>query len=81
MVLVAFLLMLGIHAKNILWGMTKCPRVDATSETSNWVHSNVKGQIGAFYILELSLGFFYIAKDAIQIIPIMFNMLKTKSQI
>ena len=30
-----FLLMLGIHDRNILWGMTKCPRVDATSETSN----------------------------------------------
>ena len=25
MVLMAFLLMLGIHARNILWGMTKCP--------------------------------------------------------
>ena len=31
----ACLLMLGIHARNILWGMTKCPRVDDTSETSN----------------------------------------------
>ena len=35
MVLMAFLLMLGIHARNILWGMTKCPRVDDTPETSN----------------------------------------------
>ena len=30
-----FLLMLGIHARNVLWGMTKCPRADATSESSN----------------------------------------------
>ena len=29
------LLMLGIHARITLCGMTKCPRVDATSETSN----------------------------------------------
>ena len=50
--------MLGIHARNILWGMTKCPRVDATSETSNLGHSKVKGQIGAFVSLESSLGFF-----------------------
>ena len=48
MVLMAFLLMLGIHARNIFWGMTKCPRVDDTSETSNQGHSKVKGQIGAF---------------------------------
>ena len=48
MVLMAFLLMLGIHAENILWGMTKCPRADDTSETSNLGHSKVKGQIGAF---------------------------------
>ena len=26
---------LGIDARNIIWGITKCPRVDATSETSN----------------------------------------------
>ena len=43
-----FLLMLGIHARIILWGMTKCPRVDAKSEISNKGHSKVKGQIGAF---------------------------------
>ena len=30
-----FLLMLGIHARNILWGMTMCPRLDDTCETSN----------------------------------------------
>ena len=42
MVLMAFLLLLVIHARNILWGMTKCPRVDATSETSNLGHSRVK---------------------------------------
>ena len=35
MVLMAFLFMLGIQARNILWGMTKCPRVDETSETLN----------------------------------------------
>ena len=35
MVLMAFLLMLGIQAKTIRWGMTKCPRVDDTRETSN----------------------------------------------
>ena len=35
MVLMVFLLMLGIHARNILLGMTKCPRVDDMSETSN----------------------------------------------
>ena len=40
--------MLGIHARNILCGMIKCPRVDAMSETSNLGHSKVKGQIGAF---------------------------------
>ena len=34
--------MLGIHARNILWGMTKCPRVDDTSKTSNQGHSKVK---------------------------------------
>ena len=35
MILMAFLLMLGINAKNILWGMTKCRRVDDTYETLN----------------------------------------------
>ena len=35
MVLMAFLFMFDIHARNILWGMAKCPRVDDTSETSN----------------------------------------------
>ena len=41
--------MLGIHARNVLWGMTKCPRVDDAFETSNNKgHSKVKGQIGAF---------------------------------
>ena len=48
MVLMTFLLMLGIHARTILWGMTKCPRVNATSETSNKGSSKVKAQIGAF---------------------------------
>ena len=57
--------MLGIHARNTLWGMTKCPRVDATSENSYVGHSKVKGQIGAFFLLELSLVFFYIAIDGI----------------
>ena len=42
MVLMAFLLMLSIHARNILWGMTKCPSVDATSETLIQGHSKVK---------------------------------------
>ena len=40
--------MLSIHARNILWGMTKCSRVDATSDTSNKGHIKVKGQTGAF---------------------------------
>ena len=31
----AFLLMLGVHARNILWDMRKYPRVDDTFETSN----------------------------------------------
>ena len=41
------------------WGMTKCPRVDATSETSNYSHSKVKGQIGAFCI-RIAIWVFYI---------------------
>ena len=40
--------MLDIHARNVLWGMTKCPRADAKSETSNQGHGEVKGQLGAF---------------------------------
>ena len=60
----AFLLMLGIHAINTLWGMTKCPRVDATSETLNLGHSKVKGQIGAF-LIRIVIRYFYIAIDSI----------------
>ena len=43
-----FLLMFGIHARNVLCDITNCARVDATSESSNQGHSEVKGQIGAF---------------------------------
>ena len=57
--------MLGIHGRNILWGMTKCPRVDDTSETSNQGHSKVKGQIGAFFVLELLYRFLLIAINVI----------------
>ena len=53
-----FLLMLGIHARNILWGMTKCPRMDGTSETLNQGHSKVKGHIGAFSYKNYYTGFF-----------------------
>ena len=35
MVLMAFLLMLGTHARNILCGITKGPRADDTFGTSN----------------------------------------------
>ena len=44
-----FLLMLGIHARNVLWDIKNCARVDATSESLNQGHSEVKGQIGAFW--------------------------------
>ena len=44
-----FLLMLGIHARNVPWDITNCARVDATSESANQGHSEVKGQIGAFW--------------------------------
>ena len=37
--------MLGIHAKNVLWDITNCARVDAASESSDQGHSEVKGQI------------------------------------
>ena len=47
-ILMAFLLMLGIHARNVLSEITNGARVDATSESSNQGHSEVKGQIGAF---------------------------------
>ena len=40
--------MLGIHARNVLLGMTKCPRADARSESSNLGHGKFKGQLGAF---------------------------------
>ena len=35
MVLMTFLLMLGIYARNIIWDMTKFHRVDETFETWN----------------------------------------------
>ena len=60
MVLMAFLLVLGIHACIVLCGMTKCHRVDATSETLNLGHSKVKGQKSAFSY-QNQLGFFYFA--------------------
>ena len=44
-----FLLMLGIHARNVLCDITNCTSVDATSESSNQGHSEVKGQTGAFW--------------------------------
>ena len=59
MVLMAFLLMLGIHARNNLCGVTKSPRVDATSETSNYGHSKVKGRIGAFSYSNRRYGFLH----------------------
>ena len=37
MVLMAFLLMLSIHARNTLLGMTKCPRVDGSSSRCHGV--------------------------------------------
>ena len=40
--------MLGTHARNVLWNITNCARVDAMSESSNQGHSEVNGQIGAF---------------------------------
>ena len=40
--------MLSIHARKVLWDITNCARVDATSESSNQGHSEVKGQIIAF---------------------------------
>ena len=43
-----FLLMLGIHARNVLRDITNCAGVDVTSESSDQVDSEVKGQIGAF---------------------------------
>ena len=42
------LLILGIHAKTVLWDITNCARVNATSESSDQGHSEVKGQICAF---------------------------------
>ena len=30
-----FLLMLGIHARNVCWDVANCTRVDATSESSD----------------------------------------------
>ena len=55
MVLMAFLLMLGIHARNILWGMTKCPKVDDTSELRIKVTARSNRCI---FILKLLCGFF-----------------------
>ena len=40
--------MLGIHARNDLLDITNGTRVDATSESLDQGHSEVKGQIGAF---------------------------------
>ena len=37
-----FLLMLGIHARNVFWDITNCTRVDSTSESSNQGHSEIK---------------------------------------
>ena len=44
-----FLLMLVIHARCVLWDITNCARVDATSKSADQGHSEVKGQIGAFW--------------------------------
>ena len=44
-----FLLMLGIHVRNVLWDITNCARIDSTSKSSDQGHSEVKGQIGAFW--------------------------------
>ena len=48
----AFLLMLSINARNVLWDIANCARVDAMSESSDQGHSEVKGQIGAFCFLK-----------------------------
>ena len=56
--------MLGIHARNVLWDITNCARMDATSESSNQGHSEVKGQIGAILILKV---IFYHLCNKIQV--------------
>ena len=45
----AFLLVHGTLAKNVLWNITNSPRVDATSENSIQYPSEVKGQMSAFH--------------------------------
>ena len=61
-----FLLMLGIHARHVLWDIANCARVDATSESSDQGHSEVKGQIGAFWSWK---SFFYHLCNKIQVNP------------
>ena len=59
-----FLLTLGIHARNVLWDTTNCARVDATSESLDQGHSEVKGQIGAFWYWN---SFFYHLCNKVQV--------------
>ena len=79
MILMAFLLMLGIHARNIFWGMTSAPGWMPRLKLRIKVTARSKAK-QVYFLIRIAIRVFKIAIHAIQIILLMFNMLKIKSR-